>query len=126
MADPEGTLILRDFLPQELEASSDALETFLAQVEKDLQFTIKSRIPREIFEETRICLENKTRNSELMPLLYRVDLDEGIAARTPPNRQLERLNRSSIEKDSHQAGLSFLAKGSEINPDYRKPVAGVW
>lgn len=79
MADPEGTLILRDCIPQEL-STEKALEDFLAQVEKDLQFSLQSCQPVKIFEETRSCLEDRATSGEIMPLLYRVDLDENVAA----------------------------------------------
>jgi hypothetical protein len=79
MADSKGTLILRDYLPQNL-STEKALAAFLAQIEKDLQINLASRKPHEVFNETRVCLENRASSGEMMPLLYRVDLDEDIAA----------------------------------------------
>jgi hypothetical protein len=78
MADSEGTLILRDYLPQYLNTGK-ALEAFLAQIEKDLQFELNSTLPREVFQQTKKCLEQRAMAGEIMPLLYRVDIDESIA-----------------------------------------------
>lgn len=112
MADSEGTLILRDYLPQNLDTSK-ALEAFLEQIEKDLQFDLISRLPQEVFLETKRCLEKRASAGEIMPLLYRVDLDEAIAADHLNKNDWEGLTGAVLKRIAKKLAFRFSEKNQK-------------
>lgn len=109
MADTEGTLILRDYLPQEL-STKKALTAFLGQIEKDLQVSLKSQNPGEVFTETRECLEKKASAGEIMPLLYRVDLDEEVASHYLNQADWNGLTSAVLKRIARKLSWRFSGK----------------
>ncbi len=109
MADNEGTLKLSDLTPQNLNTEY-FLGKLVEQLEKDLQFEITTKLPHELLNQVCQGLKNYSLSGELMPALYRIDLNEDIATEHIGKENWQALALAVIKRSAIKIALRYAVK----------------